>query len=332
MANDALKISGEVRVEYDNWLSRDKASVDALGQIQDESRTERLYMERAVLKAVADPGGNTTATLMMRCDDDTGRNTNATRNRFYVYNAYVNHSMMNNMLSLTMGKFNIHVPQVYGIRGPNTYAYAYFTKEKKNGIMATLKPIDPLKIDLAIIDEHDNNDSALEQTDSAKRPYNVYLKGSYKVIDILDVYLLAESMSRYDASDDPADDMLVSLGAKLNVNNIEATLEIYQEMIDSKEDTDTSFMERQVINLGASIDIANTIKPYLALELIDDGNDFDDGHPTMNIVLGAHWKVADNLTYAVEIDNTSFEDDKGGGVKKSMDTQTKIGLRARLTF
>ncbi|MGA1824879.1 MAG: hypothetical protein ACMUIP_09455, partial [bacterium] len=137
-ANDAIKMSGDVRIEYDNWMSRD---TDENGAAAD--RQERLYLERVMLNFAVDPGGDITGMAILRCDGDWRLNDGAAapaqgstmsegntwRANFYLYNAYVKHAMMDNKMALTLGKFNIHVPTVYGISGPNTYSYLGFTKE-----------------------------------------------------------------------------------------------------------------------------------------------------------------------------------------------------------
>ncbi|MGA1867152.1 MAG: hypothetical protein ACMUJM_01255 [bacterium] len=317
-ANDAITISGEVRVEYDNWLSRD---TDENGAKAD--RQERLYMERAVLKFAVDPGGDTTGAVILRCDGDWRLDTAATtwRADFYTYNAYVKHAMMDNKMALMLGKFNIHIPTVYGISGPNTYSYFYFTKEAKNGLMLNFKPMaDMLNINLAVIDKTQED----QGTDTDTRPYDVYLNANYTVMDGLDIYLgLLQTPAVDVTTGENTEDMEVAFNVKYKMDKIAATLEYYQRMLDSQDDADLS-----VINLGGSYQVTDAIAPYLAVEIIDDGNDLDDGSETLNIILGAHWMVTDNLTYALELDNTSYEDIG----TTSVDALTKIGLRARLTF
>jgi len=301
MGTEALTIKGDVRVEYDNWLSRDKPAA---------ARTERLYFERAMLNFTYDPGTATTATVILRADGDSYAATD--RVDFYVYNGYVKHALMDNKLNFTLGKFNIHIPTVYGICGPNTYSYGYFTKEKKNGAMATFKAMPELAINLAIIDYN--------QADTAdSRPYDLYLNASYKAMDALNLFLGLKSHPATDVSNgDNVNDMEITFTAKYKEGKLQATLEYYQEMLDSVDDAD-----KMVINLGASYQATDQIKPYLAIESIDDG--VDDSGAELNIIAGAHYSVTENLTYALELDYTMDED-------SDVDDMTKIGLRARYTF
>ncbi len=307
IAAEALTIKGDIRVEYDNWLSRDK-NEDGVS----ETRTEALYLERVMLKFLYNPGNNTTAAVVARCDGDSYAGTD--RVDFYIYNAFVKHTVMDNQLAFTLGKFNIHVPTVYGIRGPNTYSYAYFTKEKKNGAMASFSAMPELNLNLnlALTDE--------VQTDTENsRPYTVYLNGTYKPIDALSIFLGVKRAPEFDKiTDESVYDLEYTLAAKYVVDKLTTTAEFYQEAKDSDDE------ERSVINLGASYQVTDTIKPYLAVESIDDGTD-DKSGPEMNIIAGASYKASENLTYSLEIDNTMDED-------SNVDDQTKLGLLARYTF
>lgn len=319
IAAEALTIKGDIRVEYDNWLSRDKPQ---------EKRKDALYLERVMLKFLYNPGTNTTATVVARCDGDNWNKAvpsdptskdykkdlmNTSRVDFYIYNAFVKHAVMDNQLAFTLGKFNIHVPTVYGIRGPNTYSYFYFTKEKKNGAMASFSAsaMPELNLNLALIDE--------DQTDAGNsRPYTLYLNGTYKPIDPLSIFIGVKRAPEFDNNNKSVYDLEYTLAAKYVVDKLTTTLEYYQEAKDSKKDADKS-----VINLGASYQVTDTIKPYLAVELIDDG--VDNTGPESNIIAGASYKASENLTYSLEIDNTMDED-------SNVDDQTKIGLLARYTF
>jgi len=298
-ATENLTIKGDVRVEYDNWLSRDTPAT---------SRVEQLYLERVMLNFTYDPGNNTTATTILRCNKDTAAGSTGTN--FHIYNAYVKHAVMDNMLSFTLGKFNLHVPTVYGIRGPNTYSYGYFTEERHNGAMVTYNAMPGLAINLAIVDDQTN-----ANTDS--RPYTMYFKGSYNPMDTLNLFLGYKNSPANDGTDNVNDGEL-SFGAKYKAGKLQATLEYYQQMLDSVDDAD-----QMVINLGACYQATDQLKPYLAIELIDDG--VDDIGPASNIVAGAHYSVTENLTYALELDYTMDED-------SDVDDETKIGLRARYTF
>lgn len=310
IAAEALTIKGDIRVEYDNWLSRDKP---------EQKRTDQLYLERVMLSFLYNPGTDTTATVVARCDGDsyTGKDEpkDILRGDFYVYNAFIKHSIMDNQLAFTLGKFNIHSPTVYGISGPNTYSYRYFYKEKKNGAMASYSAMPELKLNLAVIDE--------DQTDASNsRPYTLYVNGTYKPIDPLCIFLGVKRAPKLDTKKESVYDLEYTLTAKYVVDKLTTTLEYYQEAKDSADDSDIS-----VINLGASYQVTDIIKPYLAVESIDDSKD-NNGSPEMNIIAGVNYKASENLTYSLELDNTMFEEDGGADV----DDQTKIGLLARYTF
>jgi hypothetical protein len=304
MAVENLTIKGDVRVEYDNWLSTDTPAVN---------RTEQLYLERVMLNFTYDPGNNTTATAILRCNGDNGT-MSSTGTHFHIYNAYINHSLMDNKLSIKLGKFNLHVPTVYGIRGPNTYSYAYFTEERHNGAMATFNAMPELAINFAIVDDQTN-------LNTASRPYTLYLKGKYNPMDTLNLFLALKSTPADDTKGDHVDDMELVFGAKYKAGKVMATLEYYQQMLDSVDDQD-----QMVINLGASYQATDQLKPYLAIESIDDGDvTAKDSGPELNVVAGAHYTVSENLTYALELDYTMDEN-------SDVDDSTKVGLRARYTF
>jgi len=300
IAAEGLTIKGDIRVEYDNWLSRDKPK---------ETRTEGLYLERVMLKFLYNPGNNTTAAVVARCDGDSWKTaTSPDRAAFYIYNAFVKHTVMDNQLAFTLGKFNIHVPTVYGIRGPNTYSYLGFTKEKKNGVMASFKAMPELNLNLALTDE------AQDDTDNK---YTLYVNGTYKPIDALSVFLGVKRAPAY-KNTESVDDLEYTLAAKYVDGPLKATLELYQEALDSVDNADKS-----VINIGASYQVTDTIQPFLAVESIDDG--VDNTGPEMNIIAGANYKASENLTYSLELDNTMFEE-------SDTDDQIKLGLLARYTF
>ena len=296
IASEVLTIKGDVRVEYDNYLSRDE---DATGA--EESRHERLYLERVMLHFLVDPGNNTTATVIARNDADWRAGSG--RENFYLYNAFVKHSIMDNKLAFTFGKFNPNrIPTVYGLCGGHDRSWMEFVKEKKNGVMASYQVMPELNINLALIDDDTANDQK-------SRTFDIYLNGSYKVIDEVTLYLGLISKPEDNVTNgDNEDDMELDFGVKYKMDKIQATLDYYMQMTNSSEEGDPGFEEMSIIDIGASYMVTDKLKPVLEVEIIDDGNDVDDGNEELNIIVGAHYQITENFAYAVEYTNTSYED------------------------